>query len=131
MTGAVVYAKDLPRLSAFYAAVTGMPVQTTRQGFAVLGRKPFQLVIVQIPRRIADTISIETPPARREDAPIKLVFAVSDMVAARNAAAERGGAVNAAEREWEFEGFKVCDGHDPEGNVFALWEATQHNGNGS
>jgi predicted enzyme related to lactoylglutathione lyase len=57
---------------------------------------------------------------RREDVPVKLVFAVVDIVAARNSAAERGGAVDPVDREWGFEGFKVCDGHDPEGNVFQL-----------
>jgi hypothetical protein len=31
--------------------------------------------------------------------------------------------MNAADREWEFEGAKVCDGHDPEGNVFQLRQA--------
>jgi hypothetical protein len=31
--------------------------------------------------------------------------------------------MNAVEREWEFEGAKVCDGHDPEGNVFQLRQA--------
>jgi hypothetical protein len=30
---------------------------------------------------------------------------------------------NAVEREWEFEGAKVCDGHDPEGNVFQIRQA--------
>ena len=28
--------------------------------------------------------------------------------------------MNAVEREWEFEGAKVCDGCDPEGNVFQI-----------
>jgi len=28
--------------------------------------------------------------------------------------------MNAVERKWEFEGAKVCDGHDPEGNIFQL-----------
>jgi hypothetical protein len=28
--------------------------------------------------------------------------------------------MKAAEGEWEFEGAKVCDGYDPEGNVFQL-----------
>src|SRR5262249_43938448 len=67
-----------------------------------------------IPKRIAETIAIETPPKRREDTPIKLVFAVPDIVAARKSAAERNGEINPVGREWEFEGAKVCDGHDPE-----------------
>jgi len=33
---------------------------------------------------------------------------------------ELGGAMGALEREREFEGVKVCDGHDPDGNIFEL-----------
>jgi hypothetical protein len=46
----------------------------------------------------------------REDAPVKLVFAVVDIIVARDSAAERGGAVNPVDREWEFEGVMVGDG---------------------
>ena len=64
LIGAVLYARDLPRLAEFYSAVTGLQVRTMREGFAVLGQEPSQLVIVRIPRRIAESISIETPPVR-------------------------------------------------------------------
>jgi predicted enzyme related to lactoylglutathione lyase len=123
LTGAVLYAKDLPRLTDFYAAVACLDVQSVQKGFAVLGRAPSQLVIVQIPKRIADSIDISTPPERREDTPVKLVFTVEDIAGVRTRAAERGGAMNAAGREWEFEGARVCDGHDPEGNVFQVRQA--------
>src|SRR5262245_21705256 len=120
LIGAVLYAKDLRRLVAFYATVAGLKVQAIEEGFAVLGAVPSQLVIVRIPGHIAETIEIETPPVRREDTPIKLIFGVADFAAARQSALDRGGAVNGPEHEWEFEGIRVCDGHDPEGNIFAL-----------
>lgn len=120
LIGAVLYAKDLRRLADFYSAVTGLQVNTIREGFAVLGPVSAQLVIVQIPSRIAEAIRIETPPVCREDTPIKLVFAVADLSAARDVARDRGGAVKPVEREWDFDGVKVCDGYDPEGNVFQL-----------
>jgi hypothetical protein len=31
-----------------------------------------------------------------------------------------GGAINHAKREWQFEGAAVCDGYDPEANVFQV-----------
>jgi Glyoxalase-like domain len=124
LIGAVLYAKDLPRLAEFYSAVTGLQVQTMREGFAVLGQPPSQLVIVRIPRRIAEWISIETPPVRREETPIKLVFSVADIHAARKCAAERSGTVNPIGGEWEFEGAKVCDGHDPGGWTMVLTRPT-------
>ena len=120
LIGAVLYAKDLPRLVDFYSAVASLQVATIAENFAVLVQQHSQLEIVQIPKRIAHSIAIDTPPVRREDVPIKLVFAVVDVIAARNSAAERGGAIKPANREWAFEGSKVCDGYDPEGNVFQL-----------
>jgi predicted enzyme related to lactoylglutathione lyase len=108
--------KDLGRLVDFYSSVAGIEPQTIESGYAILGARPSQFVIVRIPKRIADTIDIATLPEPREDTPLKLVFAVEDIAHARDRAAELGGAMNGVEREWEFEGAKVCDGHDPEGS---------------
>ena len=118
--GAVLYAKDLDRLVAFYSTVAGIEPRSVEKGFAVLGSAPSQLVIVRIPKRIADTIDITTPVEPREDTALKLVFGVEDIGRARVRAAELGGAVNAVDREWQFDGDTVCDGHDPEGNIFQL-----------
>jgi predicted enzyme related to lactoylglutathione lyase len=120
LVGAVLYAKDLQRLVDFYSAVVGVEVQKSEQGFAILGSKPSQLVIVRIPQHLADIIDITTPPVPREGTPMKLVFAVDDIASARLRAAERGAVVNAIEHEWDFEGARVSDGYDPEGNVFQL-----------
>jgi predicted enzyme related to lactoylglutathione lyase len=123
LIGAVLYAKDLDRLVEFYCSVAGIEPQAVEKGFAILGSRPSQFVVLRIPKRIADTIDVATPPEPREDASLKLVFGVEDIAHARVRAAELGGAMNAVEREWEFEGAKVCDGHDPEGNVFQLRQA--------
>jgi len=120
LMGAVLYAKDFDRLLGFYSAVAGIEPQSAEKGFAILGSAPSQFVIARIPKRIADTIDIATPPEPREDTPIKPVFGVEDIGRARLRATELGGAVNAVEREWQFEGDTVCDGIDPEGNVFQL-----------
>jgi len=82
--GAVLYAKDLPRLVEFYAAVASLQVQTIDENFAVLGEQPSELVVVRIPKHIAQSITIASPPVRREDVPIKLVFAVVDIILARS-----------------------------------------------
>jgi len=120
LIGAVLYAKDLPRLVEFYSPVASLQVQTIDENFAVLGQQPSELVIVRIPKHIAQSITIASPPVRREDVPIKLVFAVVDIILARNSAAERGGAVNPSTANGDFDGIKVCDGYDPEGNIFQL-----------
>src|SRR4051812_25524021 len=72
LIGAVLYAKDLTRLVEFYSSVAGIELQALEEGFAVLGPKSSQLVIMRIPKRIAETIDIVTPPEPREDTPIKL-----------------------------------------------------------
>lgn len=128
LIGAVLYAKDLSRLVDFYSSVAGLEPQAIEKGYTILGPTPSQFVIVRIPKRIADTIGIATPPEPREDTPLKLVFAVEDIAHARGRAVELGGAMNAVEREWDFEGSKVCDGHDPEGNVFQLRQTAEVRG---
>src|SRR5262249_5762957 len=120
LIGAVLYAKDLGRLAEFYSTVAGVEPKAIEKGFAVLGSEGSQFVIVRIPKRIADSIDIAMPPKPREGTPLKLMFAVEDIAHARDRAAELGGAMNPVEREWEFQGDKVCDGHDPEGNIFQL-----------
>lgn len=118
--GAVVYVKDLSRAVDFYAQVGGLPVVHREDSYALLGTAPFQLVLHRIPPQWAATIEIASPPQRREDTPIKLIFLVPSLAQARAAAARLGGQVDDPASEWRFQAFTVRDGHDPEGNVFQL-----------
>lgn len=120
--GATVYAKDLPRVGRFYEEVCGFAPIQREADFLVLERGGLQLVIVEIPAHIARTFEIPTPAPRREDSALKLVFVVESIARARESAQMLGGVVDLAEREWEFRGMRVCDGHDPEGNVIQLRE---------
>ncbi len=61
-------------------------------------------------------------PVRRTDTPLKLAFDVDSIAAARDAALNLGGGIDPAEREWTFQGRRVCDGYEPEGNVVQLRE---------
>ncbi|RQP24563.1 VOC family protein [Piscinibacter terrae] len=115
--GAVVYAINVPKVSAFYVEVAGLRTTHAEQGHAVLESAGFQLVVVAIPPHIAASIQVTVPPQRREDTAVKLVLPVSSIASARLAAQACGGQLNPPEREWEFQGSRVCDGHDPEGNV--------------
>lgn len=124
--GAVLYAKDVARIGEFYAAVTGLVETRRERDFLVLERDGFELVVLAIPEQIAATIAIGDPPRRREETPIKLVFLVENIDAAKKRVADRGGGMNPPDREWRFGDWRVCDGHDPEGNVFQLRERIQH-----
>jgi predicted enzyme related to lactoylglutathione lyase len=120
--GAVIYAKDLPRVSAFYAEVVGLEVTHAEQDHVELESESFQLVVHAIPPGIAASIEIADPPIRREDTAVKLVFPVPSISRSRTLAADHGGEVDPPEREWRFQGYRVCDGHDPEGNVIQFRE---------
>ncbi len=122
--GAVLFVKDVARLSAFYAAVAGLAVTESGETWARLGAGAFELVVHGIPPHIAATFEISIPPARREDAAIKLVFPVASIADARAIAAQLGGELNPPDREWQLGTFRVCDGHDPEGNVFQVRAST-------
>ena len=121
--GAIVYAKDIVRLSRFYAAVTGMEIVHEVADHVVLESETHELVVVAIPAATAARIVITTPPARRENTAFKLSFAVDDLAAARAAAHASGGELNPPEKEWDFQGTRVCDGCDPEGNMIQLRQA--------
>jgi len=120
--GAVVYAKDLDRLTRFYAEVVDLEIVHRVDDHVVLESDCFELVIVAIPAATAGRIAISSPPERREATAFKLVFPVPDIAAARTAAAASGGVVDPAVKEWSFQGLRVCDGMDPEGNVIQLRE---------
>lgn len=115
--GAVLYAKNVARVGAFYAGIADMTVTHTEADHVVLESPSLQLVVVAIPAAVAATIDIADPPQRRTDTPIKLALAVANLAAARRAAPTLGGELNPVEREWVYRQHRVCDGHDPEGNV--------------
>lgn len=118
--GAVLYALNCETLAAFYADVFGFAVVERGKRFAVLDRGGFELVVQAVPAAIAASIALADPPHRRTQTPIKLVFVVADIDAARRAAERRAGTLDPSGREWRFHHWRVIDGHDPEGNVFQL-----------
>jgi len=120
--GAIVYAKDIHALARFYAAVADLEVMHEVDDHIVLESEAVELVIVAIPAATAARIVITTPPARRENTAFKLVFPVPSLEQARATAQANGGELNPPGKEWKFQGLRVCDGCDPEGNMIQLRE---------
>ena len=119
---AVVYAKDLDRMVAFYTAL-GLTVDESARGdYAVLIGPELELSIVQIPHHIASQIELSSPPRVRESTPIKLAFVVSSIDEALEATRLLGGRMKDGSRRWRFRGHAVQDAVDPEGNVYQLRE---------
>lgn len=118
MPSAVIYVKDLAPMQAFYERVAKLTVVEATDEYVEME----DLLLVAIPPEIAETFEIAAPPERREDASVKLVFDVPVLAAARVRAQQLGGVVDPPDTEWEFGAFRVCDGHDPEGNPLQLRE---------
>jgi predicted enzyme related to lactoylglutathione lyase len=121
-SGAVLYAKNVGRVVAFYSAVLGVQASDGDENHVVLESPGFQLVVLSIPEEIASSIEITIPPTRRANAAIKMVFFVPSIAAVRTSAEAFGGMLNSSDKEWSFQRFKVCDGLDPEGNVIQFRE---------
>ena len=119
---AVLFAKDMRTLARFYETVADMRVRRSADDHIVLESGSFQLIVHRIPEHIARGITIERPPVVRETAAIKLSLRVGSIAISRDAAASLGGSLNGTDREWTYESTTVCDGCDPEGNQFQLFQ---------
>ncbi len=118
---AVVYCLDEQRVAAFYAALGGLvEVESSDGDFLTLESEHLQVSFVRVPAHVAAAYPLSDPVERRSDAPVKLVLPVSDLEAARAAAAGLGGSVDPVEGEWDWRGSRHVDAVDPEGNVVSL-----------
>jgi len=124
--GAVLFTINLMSLATFYERVGGMRVTRTDHDHVALESGSFRLVVHQIPDQYAKNISISIPPAVRNQSAIKLSFLVESISGSRQAAAALGGLVYGPEQEWPYMESMVCDGYDPDGNVFQLFQKVAH-----
>jgi len=121
-TGAVLFAKRLEQVAAFYATVLGLH-ETNRDDDHILLESPgFQLVVHRIPRHEATTVAGSEPVTRRASAAFKPVFFVQSLARVRAIATAHGGTMEPEDKEWSFQGAAVCDALDPEGNVIQFRE---------
>jgi predicted enzyme related to lactoylglutathione lyase len=119
--GAVLYAKNVELLVAFYETILSMSRIHASAELMVLESPDFQLIVHAMPPDIASTIVIQSPPVRREQTALKLFFTVSSLSEARSTAARLGGEVFL--EQWQGPGFLVCNACDPEGNIFQVRES--------
>jgi catechol 2,3-dioxygenase-like lactoylglutathione lyase family enzyme len=115
----MIFAKDMQRMTAFYRDGIGLRLleEKSQEGWAELEAGAVMLVLHGIPAEIAKDIHVTSPPKRRDQTPIKLVFRTPDVAQAR-AHLIAHGAVMFEPRSWG-----GCDGMDPEGNVFQILKA--------
>ncbi|MCE9574349.1 MAG: glyoxalase/bleomycin resistance/dioxygenase family protein [Deltaproteobacteria bacterium] len=115
LQAAILFAKDISALTRFYRDGLGLAVIAARATatWVPLDAGGVELALHAIPDEIARDIAIASPPVPREDTPIKLVFEVADLEAARAHLIAHGASMQ--EPRWG-----GCDGCDPEGNVFRI-----------
>ena len=117
LTCAILFAKDIHRLTAFYERLGLEAIEATRAtNWVEFAAGSTTFALHAIPDEIAAGIEIADPPVLREETPIKLVFSVDDVDAecARLAAA----GIQLTRRPWG-----VAEGADPEGNIFQVSRA--------
>lgn len=120
--GAVLFAKDVARLAAFYAQVLAVVPKQAQAEKVVIEAEDFLLVIHAIPPASADKVEITSPPVLRENVPIKLFLPVRSLTQARLSTQQLGGGMKPSGSEWNGPDFRACDGFDPEGNVVQFRE---------
>ncbi len=123
MARAIVFAKNMASMVAFYQDVLGLTevvTEDTGEGWRVFGAGGMQLALHAIPEPIAEGILITEPPEPRDSAVTKLVFRVPDVAAAR-AALHDQGVIEVHQSFIDPNAPLVrCDFLDPEGNVFQI-----------
>ena len=118
--GAMLYAVNLTEVSAFYREVLNMQLLHGAPTHHVIENADLQLVIHAIPAPIAATITIDSPPAPREEAALKFFFTVPSFAEAAASIRRLGGGT--VPGEWPGPGFRIRHFFDPEGNIFQLRE---------
>ncbi len=120
-SGLLIYAKHLEPLAHFYELLLGMTRIHSAADLVVLQSPQIQLVVHAIPPQIAETISIASPPQRREETPLKFFFTLPSLATAAAQAQTLGGEV--FPEQWQGSSFLVRNACDPEGNIFQLRES--------
>jgi predicted enzyme related to lactoylglutathione lyase len=118
--GALLYAKDLERLSRFYQQVLGRRLLNASAERHILEAEGLQLILHALPPEWDAQVAVSDPPRMRSEAAIKLFFSVPSIAAAEAAmTAYEAGCWGPT---YSGPGFVVRNATDAEGNVFQMRE---------
>lgn len=115
LDGAMLFVKDLDRMTAFYRDVLGLqPVEETRlENWVEFNGDGARFSLHAIPSAIATEIRIDSPPRPREQSTTKLTFTVQDVDTTLKRIEQMG--LPLLRRPWG-----DIEATDLEGNVLAL-----------
>jgi hypothetical protein len=124
-TGVVLFVNDVMRVAVFYRDLIQMNVAIEAPSHTELTLPGFDLVIHKIPMDLPVECDATGRAITREDSYIKICLPVVNIADARMVAQSLGGYIKGPEFEWQYRGYRVCDGQDPEGNVFQVRETLE------
>lgn len=116
----VVYAKETDAVARFYEKVLDLARLESESSFVLLAGIGYELSVLAMPEHLALQVTLQSPPAPREDTPVKVSFLVRDIESRRQTVLNAGGSLKPPEATWSWRGQLHLDGVDPEGNVFQL-----------
>ena len=114
--GLVIYAQDLKKLALFYAEALEFNQQDFDDQYIRLTNGDAEIVILQVAE---DYKTTQTSP-RYSSAIKPVLFVHQPLSDIRKSVKSYGGFLKAEDCEWQFNHMNVCDGHDPEGNIFQI-----------
>jgi predicted enzyme related to lactoylglutathione lyase len=120
----MLYVKDFGRMREFYAKMLqAQPINTEwTDAWALFDVGGTGFALHAIPKESADRIDLGSSKPKREQSPVKLIFAVKDLSAERARLEAMGIAI--LQHPWQ-EDAEACDCIDPEGNVFQIAARTR------
>jgi predicted enzyme related to lactoylglutathione lyase len=117
----ILYVQDVDRLAAFYQQSFGLPlVEQIKGEWAVLNAGPCQLAL----HRVGKAYRVADPAAWQVESNAKLVMTVDRPLADLHAELTAKGVLMGEIKSYPPLTGQLCDGKDPEGNVFQLAETT-------
>lgn len=116
----ILFAKNMDLMVSFYEDVLKLPRIAPPDDSAVFVSFDVgaaQLALHEIPQAHAQNIAISDPPVARGNTPIKLAFGAADVTRVCAELESRGAAMGPVQK---FGSLHICDGMDPEGNIFQI-----------
>ena len=120
----MLYVKDFARMREFYGKILrAQPINAEfTDTWALFDAGGTGFALHAIPVEYADKLELSSPSPKREQSPVKLIFAVEDLAAERARLESMG--ITMLQRSWQ-EPAESCDCIDPEGNIFQIADRTR------
>ena len=121
LTRIILFVQDVGRLATFYQEMFGLTlIEEIKGEWAVLDAGPCQLAL----HRVGEAYRVADPASWEVESNIKLVMTVDRPLADVRAELTAQGVRMGPIKSYPPLTGRLCDGRDPEGNVFQLAELT-------